>query len=221
MADAEDVERLDDALVEIEASLASTEQVTRTFKAEIDDVSKTMTSASQQAGGLSRSVGTSLRSAFGDLILDGDNLSSTLKGLESSLASKAFNSSVTPVTSAIGGLVETGFSSLVGGVLPFARGGAISQGRVRAFANGGVVDGPTLFPMRSGTGLMGEAGPEAIMPLARGPDGRLGVRAGGGGGAAISVNMQVSTPDAEGFRRSRSQIAAQLSRAIERGQRNL
>ena len=67
--------------------------------------------------------------------------------------------------------------SILGGILPFAKGAAFGAGRVAAFARGGVVDGPTHFPMRGGVGLMGEAGPEAIMPLARGADGGLGVRA--------------------------------------------
>jgi phage-related minor tail protein len=74
--------------------------------------------------------------------------------------------------------------------------------------------------MRGGVGLMGEAGPEAIMPLARGADGRLGIR-GGGGGGAVSVTMNITSPDAEGFRRSQSQVAAEMSRAIQRGRRNL
>ena len=67
---------------------------------------------------------------------------------------------------------------------------------------------------------MGEAGPEAIMPLARGADGKLGVRS-GGGGSTVHVTMNVSTPDAESFRKSKTQIAAQLSRAMSRGNRNL
>ncbi len=79
--------------------------------------------------------------------------------------------------------------------------------------------GPTGFAMRGGRGLMGEAGPEAIMPLARGPDGRLGVQAGGGGRPVTEV-MNISTPDVQGFQRSQGQIAAQASRALSRGQRN-
>ena len=67
---------------------------------------------------------------------------------------------------------------------------------------------------------MGEAGPEAIMPLARGADGKLGVR-GGAGGGAVTVTMNISTPDAAGFQRSQSQIAADMNRAIQRGRRNL
>lgn len=63
------------------------------------------------------------------------------------------------------------------GIPMFAKGGVFNSGNVTAFADGGVVGGPTMFPMSGGrTGLMGEAGPEAIMPLKRGPDGKLGVQ---------------------------------------------
>ena len=66
-----------------------------------------------------------------------------------------------------------------GGVTVQARDWAHSNtDSIVKFAQGGVFDGPVMFPMRGGaTGLMGEAGPEAIMPLDRAPDGRLGVRA--------------------------------------------
>lgn len=67
---------------------------------------------------------------------------------------------------------------------------------------------------------MGEAGPEAIMPLARGSDGRLGVR-GAGGGGMVNVTMNITSPDVAGFQRSRGQVAAEMSRAIQRGRRNL
>ena len=67
--------------------------------------------------------------------------------------------------------------------------------------------------------IAGEAGAEAIMPLARGPDGRLGVRA--QSGRAIQITFNVTTPDVEGFRRSESQVTAMLARAVGQGQRNL
>ena len=72
--------------------------------------------------------------------------------------------------------------------------------------------------MRGGGGLMGEAGPEAIMPLSRGADGRLGVSMTGGG--PVNVVMHITTPDVAGFQRSQSQIAADMARALGRGQRN-
>jgi hypothetical protein len=79
----------------------------------------------------------------------------------------------------------SGFASLLSGLFPPAPGGAIDFGVTGLFAKGGVftnkvVDKPTLFPFAKGTGLMGEAGPEAIMPLRRGSDGSLGVQVHGG-----------------------------------------
>lgn len=81
--------------------------------------------------------------------------------------------------------------------LPSANGNAFWGGNVIPFANGGVVSSPTMFPMARGMGLMGEAGPEAIMPLERGADGKLGVRAGGGGQGGVVINQTI-TIDARG-----------------------
>jgi len=90
----------------------------------------------------------------------------------------------------------------------------------KPFAQGGVIASPVTFPLGGArAGLAGEAGPEAILPLARGSDGRLGIR--GEGGGNVTITMNISTPDAESFRRSETQIGAMLSRAVNRGQRNL
>src|SRR5919107_311969 len=83
---------------------------------------------------------------------------------------------------------------------PFARGGVFSRGMVMPFDKRGVVGAPAYFPLGRGLGLMGERGAEAVMPLARGPDGRLGVQAGCAGPAA-SITVHIATPDAESFRR--------------------
>lgn len=69
-----------------------------------------------------------------------------------------------------------------------ALGGVWSNG-IRKFATGGVVGSATLFGTRNGLGLMGEAGPEAIMPLTRGANGELGVKAEGVGGSPVVVNV--------------------------------
>ena len=67
--------------------------------------------------------------------------------------------------------------------------GGVWQNGVQKFARGGVVNSPTMFGARGGLGVKGEAGPEAIMPLTRGPDGSLGVRADGVGGGNVVVNV--------------------------------
>ncbi len=168
---------------------------------------------------LSRSLGSSLRTAFDRAVFGGAKLGDVMRGLVSDIAGRTLNAALRPVQKSAG----AGLGGLVGslmGAFGFAGGGAFSAGRVRAFARGGVVDGPTLFPMRGGVGLMGEAGPEAVMPLTRGPDGRLGVRARGqGAGPVVTVN--ISTPDIDSFQRSRGQVAAQLARAVARGNSRL
>ena len=83
-----------------------------------------------------------------------------------------------------------------------------------------MVAAPTYFPLGRGLGVMGERGAEAVMPLARGPDGRLGVAA-SGGGRSVNVVVNIATPDADSFRRSEAQVSAALARAVARGQRGL
>ena len=89
-----------------------------------------------------------------------------------------------------GGGVMSLFGGLFGGL--FADGAAFAHGNVVPFASGGVTTGATYFPMSGGrTGVMGEAGPEGILPLKRGPSGRLGVEMYGGGGAHIIERERV------------------------------
>ena len=80
---------------------------------------------------------------------------------------------------------------------------------------------PTYFPLRGGLGLMGEQGAEAILPLARGADGRLGVRTSGANDRPVAVTVHIATPDADSFRRSEAQVSAALARAVARGRRGL
>ncbi len=220
MADFEsDLESLEGQFSGLEGSIAGLQGVTVAFRREIEGVQGSMKEAGREASGMSRSVSSSLRRAFDGVIFDGKRLSEALSGVGRSIAGSVLNQALSPVEGAVGSLVGKGMQALIGGMTPFAKGGVVSVGRVTAFANGGVVTGPTQFPMRGGQGLMGEAGPEAIVPLARGADGKLGIRSAGGG--AVQVTMNISTPDAAGFRRSQTQIAAEMNRAIRRGRRNL
>jgi len=113
-----------------------------------------------------------------------------------------------------GGLIEQGLASLFGG-------GMTGGIKVTPFAEGGIVSHPTLFGAGGNVGLMGERGAEAIMPLARGPDGRLGVAASGERQVPSQVTINIATNDAESFRKSQVQITSALARAVARGQRGL
>ncbi|WCD55643.1 tail tape measure protein [Vibrio phage Vaitephage] len=90
----------------------------------------------------------------------------------------------------VGGLFPSAGAGGSAGTVASARGNAFVGGQVQAFANGGVVSTPTYFPMTGNrTGLMGEAGSEAIMPLGRDSKGRLGVRSSGGEGVNIDFQL--------------------------------
>jgi len=99
-----------------------------------------------------------------------------------------------------------------------ALGGVYSNG-IRKFAKGGVVNRPTLFPFAKGTGLMGEAGPEAILPLQRGRGGRLGVAMQGGGGGTTNVNYTGPTLNFNGDEYvPKSAVGGIISAAAARGE---
>ena len=218
MDEIESIDDLQDDVSALEQALGDTAAVTAAFDGQLRSVQGTLGETTRDLGRLERGFSSGLRKAFDGLVLDGRGLSDVLGGLAESMAGTAYRAAINPVTNHFGGVLADGLNGLVSGMMPFADGAGFAQGRVMPFAKGGVVSSPTVFPMRGGTGLMGEAGPEAIMPLARGPDGRLGVRAGGGG--PVQVTMNVSTPDAASFQRSSAQIAARLSRAIQRGQQH-
>jgi len=203
----------------LEDSLGDAAGMAAQFTAEMDRVRAAFAATQADAADFETGLSRGLRRAMKDLVVDGDSLSDALESLAKTMINTTFNSAMRPVTDHLGGLVSDGIGALVGGILPFADGAAFSQGKVTPFARGGVVSSPMHFPMRGGLGLMGEAGPEAILPLARGQDGSLGVKT-QGGGTSPTVVMHVTTPDVAGFQRSRGQIAAQMSRMLARGNRN-
>lgn len=165
----------------------------------------------------SRSFGTALSSALKGAVLDGDSLIEVLQNIAYRFSSISLDVGLKPLETSVSSLVS-GASNALSGAFGFSHGGV--PGRVQAFATGGVVSQPTYFPMAQGAGLMGEAGAEAILPLRRGADGRLGVAA-GQGGQPVQVVFNVQATDAQSFRKSEGQINAMLTRAVGRGRRGI
>lgn len=174
--------------------------------------------------------GQALTSALKGATTGGKGLEEVLRGVGLRLTDIALSAGLKPLENLLGdvagnllggltsGLTSGISSALGGGVTAFAQGGV--PGRITPFAEGGVVAAPTYFPMAGGTGLMGEAGAEAILPLKRGADGALGVAAEGGGGTTV-IHFQVTASDAASFAKSEGQITAMLARSVGRGRRGM
>lgn len=138
-----------------------------------------------------RQSAQAIRSAFEGIF---DDPAQALKNLAKQLAQMALYQGLSKAFPSIFG--ANGYVPLV----KSANGNVFEGGNVIPFATGGIVSRPTIFPMAKGTGLMGEAGPEAILPLTR-VGGKLGVAAVGGGGTSVTVINNSGQPS----RQERSQ----------------
>jgi phage-related minor tail protein len=171
------------------------------FRDELGDVSLELERIGSLADGVARSISTAFRGA----LLEGASFKSLLGDIARSFADIALKAAIKPFGDLLGGLVGDLFTAgnpALAGVTPFAKGGVIAS--------------PSYFPLGQGLGVMGEAGAEAIMPLQRGADGRLGVA---GGGGAVHVTFNVTASDARSFKQSEAEISAMLLRAVRRGTR--
>lgn len=172
------------------------------FRSDLSDVAVEL----DRIGDLADGVGRSLSRAFSGAILDGKSLKSVLGDVARSFADIALKAAFKPLGNLVSGAVEglfTATNPALSSVIPFAKGGVLAS--------------PAYFPLQGGMGLAGEAGAEAILPLARGSDGRLGVAS--NGGQAINVSFNVTASDARSFVASEAEVSAMLLRAVRRGGR--
>ena len=158
-------------------------------QAQLDETNKKLEDTGIKTENLSQSISSSLSSGIINAVRNGGNAFDAFSNLAVAALQKLLDkviemAVVQPIlnsftnsfskTSAAGGF----FTKVLGFFTKSANGNVFSNGKVLPFARGGIVNKPTLFPMKNGTGLMGEAGPEAIMPLTR-KNGKLGVEASG------------------------------------------
>lgn len=159
-------------------------------------------------------VATTLSKGFGAAIVNGKSFNETLASIGQSLARLAIQDGVKLATQSL--------THQLAGLLASATGDAMSgAAQISRNADGGVIASPTYFANGGAIGLMGERGAEAIMPLGRGADGRLGVIAQNTNRQPVAVTVNIAATDVDSFRRSEAQLTGALARAVARGQRFL
>ncbi len=158
----------------------------------------------------------SLTNAFVGVAIKGKSLGDVIDNIGLRLSRLALNLAFKPIENKIGDFLSPLVNGLSNIFMPASAAAPLPA--VKPFAKGGVIAAPTFFQSGGGFGVAGERGAEAILPLSRGADGSLGVRVHEQAGAP-SVTINIATPDVEGFRRSQSEIAAQLARMVSRGRR--
>lgn len=172
---------------------------------------------------VANSFGRNVTTALSDAVVKGEDLDDVFRSLALSIANSALNAGLRPLQNTLSDGLNGILSAFSGGNGGNAGGGGgllSSLGSILPFAKGGVVASPSFFPLNGGLGVAGEAGPEAIIPLQRGSDGRLGI-ASNGGSAGGNITVNISTPDAASFRQSEAQVTSAIARAVQRSRRTL
>ena len=177
-----------------------------------------------QLGEFAKSAAQNMQSAFADFLFDpfSDGADSMAKKFSDSIKRMIAEAASADLMKrlfgdfggkggggSLGGLVGKGLDFL-GGLFKNANGNVFNSPGLSAYS-GSVVSRPTIFPFASGVGLMGEAGPEAILPLARNGSGKLGVR--GGQNISVVINMSGGS-NASDLRQSAGDIARRIGQTV-------
>ncbi|MBU9699353.1 phage tail tape measure protein [Rhodobacteraceae bacterium HSP-20] len=156
------------------------------WEATADAVRKAQEKSREIAQGLAQDITGPIKEALTSGEFTWETFAGAISRIAQNLATRLIDLAFKPIENALINAFSGG-GGFFGGLFGFAKGGVFAGGaELTAFARGGVVNRPTVFPFAKGVGLMGEAGPEAILPLRRGKGGRLGVEMNGDGPAAAS-----------------------------------
>lgn len=188
---------------------------------------KAMSQGLAKTSNAGKELGLTFTSAFEDAIVSGKKFSDVLKGVEQDIARILIRKSITePLANVFSGIGDKAGSLFSGLFSANANGGVYSGAGISSYS-GQVVSSPTVFPFAKGVGLMGEAGPEAILPLTR-INGKLGVQANASSGNGVVVNVinngkdQVRTETSQQDGQTRvdviiEQVENAISRNLARG----
>lgn len=177
--------------------------------------------AMQDLTNTTKNFGNVFSSTIRRSIQTGRSFEDTIRSIGKRFADIALNKAFAPVENLFGNILGSLVGSATASPTGFRKGDAFANSAQVPFARGGIVTSPVQFGFGNRLGIMGEAGPEAIMPLKRGTDGKLGVAASTSEGKPVNVVFNVSATDAASFRKSEGQITAMLARAVARGRRGL
>ena len=178
------------------------------FAEEFKKISSAATDLKSRVGELALDTTVKLADAFADFFFEGkkgfaDLAKSALKELNRIIIRAAFMKTIAnPILGKLN-------------LLPNADGNVIANNKIVPYAKGGLIKRPTLFPLADGAALAGEAGVEAIMPLRRGRNGKLGVEASGGNIGNITVNVDASGSSVEGDNNQSQELGNILGAAIQ------
>ena len=166
----------------------------------------------------------SMGDAFADLVVDGkasfaELTVSILKDIQKMIIKALFFKAIMGVKNFLGfkdGGVVSGGNEIQNVTAVAAKGQVLAQNKIVPYAYGGIVSRPTIFPMANGAGLMGEAGPEAIMPLRRNKQGKLGVETSGAtSNNVVNVSVNASGTSAQGNNVKANQLGKMIGSAIQ------
>ena len=175
------------------------------------NVTKELTETEKLYKAIGQTLQQSIVSALEGIIYQTESLRESLSNVLKQVANLFLQFGMKAAFSATG---LSDFFGLNQNVTQNAYGNAYGKNGIVPFARGGVVDKPTVFPFANGIGVMGEAGAEAIMPLRRGRDGRLGVQASGGVGDIV-VNVDASGSSVQGDGQQGKALGQAIGAAVQ------